>query len=260
MGLTLLPLPSVFNTAPPFRDGQSHPDIASRHISSPYYTCTPGLPSLPSTQQPLQTSAMLQQLQPIQSQPQRQPTAQLQQVDEPVRPITPNVPENMEIDAEGNVRSILGPITSTAEIDNTIHHPGTVKINVKGAFIVDTSESPKSSSSSPSKGSPTRGETKGIRLPNHTAVVSHVAVDVRNTLSSHTGYMYSLSFFFPSTFMSYDYYVKLRSFGASREQNKSRKNESTLTNPAHPHYRLVEHWQNWFIFRGKHIHWSLAVD
>ena len=89
------------------------------------------------------------------------------------------------MDAEGNVRSIPGPITSIAEIDNTINHPGSVKINVTGAFIVDTYETPPSETSStgaisPTKGtSPTRCKTKGIRLPNHTAVVSHIAVDVR---------------------------------------------------------------------------------
>ena len=67
--------------------------------------------------------------------------------------------------------------TNTAEIDSTIIHPGSVKINVTGAFIVDQDS-----------GSPTNGtvastnggshDTKDIRLPNHTAVVSHIAVDV----------------------------------------------------------------------------------
>lgn len=65
--------------------------------------------------------------------------------------------------------------TNTAEIDNTISHPGSVKINVEGAFIVDRD------STSPHR-SPVDGanhETTDIRLPNHTAVVSHIAVDVR---------------------------------------------------------------------------------
>lgn len=64
--------------------------------------------------------------------------------------------------------------TNTAEIDSTIIHPGSVKINVKGAFIVDQG------SGSPN-GSGLNGgshETKDIRLPNHTAVVSHIAIDV----------------------------------------------------------------------------------
>jgi len=63
--------------------------------------------------------------------------------------------------------------TNTAEIDSTIIHPGSVKINVKGAFIVDQeSGSPNGSVSGGSH------DTKDIRLPNHTAVVSHIAVDV----------------------------------------------------------------------------------
>jgi type II pantothenate kinase len=66
--------------------------------------------------------------------------------------------------------------TNTAEIDSTIIHPGSVKINVKGAFIVDQEAvSPSSVSASAIGGS---HDTKDIRLPNHTAVVSHIAVDV----------------------------------------------------------------------------------
>ncbi len=68
--------------------------------------------------------------------------------------------------------------TNTAEIDNTIIHPGSVKINVKGAFIVDNNID----SGSPDGHGYSNGgshETKDIRLPNHTAVVSHIAVDVR---------------------------------------------------------------------------------
>ncbi|TVY81414.1 Pantothenate kinase [Lachnellula suecica] len=69
--------------------------------------------------------------------------------------------------------------TNTAEIDSTITHPGSVKINVKGAFIVDQDpESP--------KGKAVNGgshDTKDIRLPNHTAVVSHIAVDIGGSLA-----------------------------------------------------------------------------
>lgn len=74
--------------------------------------------------------------------------------------------------------------TNTAEIDSTITHPGSVKINVKGAFIVDQdAESPKSK-----LGNGASYDTKDIRLPNHTAVVSHIAVDVRilHTCVGHT--------------------------------------------------------------------------
>jgi hypothetical protein len=64
--------------------------------------------------------------------------------------------------------------TNTAEIDSTIIHPGSVKINVKGAFIVDQdSGSPPSTTVNGAT-----YDTKDIRLPFHTAVVSHIAVDV----------------------------------------------------------------------------------
>jgi type II pantothenate kinase len=70
--------------------------------------------------------------------------------------------------------------TDTAEIDSTITHPGSVKINVQGAFIVDQEASP-TSASSPNGGS---YDTKDIRLPNHTAVVSHIAVDASLAIAS----------------------------------------------------------------------------
>ncbi|KAK6820669.1 hypothetical protein PG990_012653 [Apiospora arundinis] len=72
-------------------------------------------------------------------------------------------------------------ITSTAEIDSTIGHPGSVRINVKGAFIADSAEP-----ATPVNGSPVGSsyhETKDIRLPNHTAVVSHIAVDIGGSLA-----------------------------------------------------------------------------
>jgi type II pantothenate kinase len=66
--------------------------------------------------------------------------------------------------------------TDTAEIDSTIIHPGSVKINVKGAFIVDhDAVSPGLNATNLNGGV---HDTKDIRLPNHTAVVSHIAVDV----------------------------------------------------------------------------------
>ncbi len=71
------------------------------------------------------------------------------------------------------------PRTSASNIDSTITHPGSVKINVQGAFIVDED-------SALADGTAKNGahhETTNIRLPNHTAVVSHVAVDVRTCVS-----------------------------------------------------------------------------
>lgn len=68
-------------------------------------------------------------------------------------------------------------------LEDAIFNPGAVKINVKGAFIVD--DEPQSRSPVEAEG--VHYKNKDIRLPHHTGVVSHVAVDVR------------LSLFFPRT-------------------------------------------------------------
>ncbi|KAJ9155358.1 Pantothenate kinase [Pleurostoma richardsiae] len=75
--------------------------------------------------------------------------------------------------------------TTTAEIDSTIIHPGSVKINVKGAFIVDReNRTPARSGSGSSVDNQNHHhETKDIRLPNHTAVVSHIAIDIGGSLA-----------------------------------------------------------------------------
>ncbi|KAL2147054.1 hypothetical protein VTI28DRAFT_936 [Corynascus sepedonium] len=70
----------------------------------------------------------------------------------------------------------------TAVIDETLSHPGSVRINVKGAFIVDQDTATPTTPDGRS-GSPGRHETKDIRLPNHTAVVSHIAVDIGGSLA-----------------------------------------------------------------------------
>lgn len=62
--------------------------------------------------------------------------------------------------------------TAQSDIQDTIQHPGSVRINVQGAFIVDE-EQPATPKSEDYEHDP-----HDIRLPNHTAVVSHVAVDV----------------------------------------------------------------------------------
>lgn len=88
--------------------------------------------------------------------------------------------------------------TSKQKTRDAILNPGTIKINVQGAFIVDddaptpcrvASRSPDGAASN-TNGSTSRvnGErdeyftyqhdTSDIRLPNHTAIVSHIAVDV----------------------------------------------------------------------------------
>ncbi|KAK1780499.1 pantothenate kinase [Copromyces sp. CBS 386.78] len=78
--------------------------------------------------------------------------------------------------------SISGPI----ELDTALSHPGSVRINVKGAFIVEhgSASPPQTPSGSSSRGgSPSRQESKDIRLPNHTSVVSHIAVDIGGSLA-----------------------------------------------------------------------------
>lgn len=76
-------------------------------------------------------------------------------------------------------------LTSTEEIDNTITRPGSVKINVTGAFIVDPDTASPTLGNGHVSGrvSPNDHGTRDIRLPNHTAVVSHIAIDVSHTLA-----------------------------------------------------------------------------
>ncbi|KAL2150316.1 hypothetical protein VTH82DRAFT_7992 [Thermothelomyces myriococcoides] len=77
------------------------------------------------------------------------------------------------------------PRTATADtaiLDETLSRPGSVRINVKGAFIVDQDSATPTTPDGRS-GSPGRHETKDIRLPNHTAVVSHIAVDIGGSLA-----------------------------------------------------------------------------
>jgi type II pantothenate kinase len=92
-----------------------------------------------------------------------------------------DLPEPNGIDAAPELHAPEEPVrsqrprTSASTIDSTITHPGSVKINVQGAFIVD--EDSALANGTAEDGA--RHETTDIRLPNHTAVVSHVAVDVR---------------------------------------------------------------------------------
>ncbi len=70
--------------------------------------------------------------------------------------------------------------TTASDIQSTVARPGDVQINVKGAFIVDDGPgTPRSSSSTDYEHDP-----RDIRLPNHTSVVSHVAVDVCTLLAA----------------------------------------------------------------------------
>ncbi|MCJ1393862.1 hypothetical protein MMC18_006738 [Xylographa bjoerkii] len=67
---------------------------------------------------------------------------------------------------------------STA-IDSTITRPGAVRINVQGAFIVDDG----ATTPQPIEDAGAVHDSRDIRLPHHTAVVSHVAVDIGGSLA-----------------------------------------------------------------------------
>ena len=64
-------------------------------------------------------------------------------------------------------------------LDETVLSPGAIKINVQGAFIVDQVDS--TPSNQPDDGA--QHDTRDIRLPNHKAVVSHVALDIGGSLA-----------------------------------------------------------------------------
>ncbi|PWY67233.1 fumble-domain-containing protein [Aspergillus sclerotioniger CBS 115572] len=64
-------------------------------------------------------------------------------------------------------------------LEQAITNPGAVKINVKGAFIVD--DDPRSKS--PVRTDGVHYEGHDIRLPHHTGLVSHVAVDIGGSLA-----------------------------------------------------------------------------
>jgi type II pantothenate kinase len=75
--------------------------------------------------------------------------------------------------------------TTTEEIDRSILHPGSVRINAEGAFIVDQASATPANGNGKAngRGSPGGHETKDIRLPNQQAVVSHIAIDVSHVFS-----------------------------------------------------------------------------
>lgn len=80
-------------------------------------------------------------------------------------------------------RTAPSTVASTAEIDSAISHPGSVRINVKGAFIVDGTEQPTTPANGYTNTNGSYHEGKDIRLPYHTAVVSHIAVDIGGSLA-----------------------------------------------------------------------------
>lgn len=82
--------------------------------------------------------------------------------------------------------------SSAADMQSAIAQPGSIKINVTGAYIIDRLDtddgSPQSSHSSPRSHSEDEDQScqhhkRDIRLPNHTSVVSHVAADIGGSLA-----------------------------------------------------------------------------
>ncbi len=78
-------------------------------------------------------------------------------------------------------RNARGRALTMIGADRPHLHPGPVRINVQGAFIVEDEEQDVVAAASDHHHrhpSPHAHSTKDIRLPNHTDAVSHVAVDV----------------------------------------------------------------------------------
>jgi type II pantothenate kinase len=81
--------------------------------------------------------------------------------------------------------------SSAADMESTINQPGDIEIDARGAYIIDHAEddtSQTSDSSSPGTNSNPEEQSyqhhkRDIRLPNHTAVVSHVAADIGGSLA-----------------------------------------------------------------------------
>ncbi|KAL9094660.1 MAG: hypothetical protein Q9165_002929 [Trypethelium subeluteriae] len=70
---------------------------------------------------------------------------------------------------------------AAADVQTDVPQPGTIKINVEGAFIVDDDSS--QSEFEDTDEFEYVHDTNDIRLPNHTAVVSHIAVDIGGSLA-----------------------------------------------------------------------------
>lgn len=86
----------------------------------------------------------------------------------------PSPPNNDASPRVNHIKSTSEDHRVVGRLEEAITNPGSVKINVKGAFIVDDdSEFPEEDDSDG-----VHYEHKDIRLPHHTDVVSHVAVDV----------------------------------------------------------------------------------
>ena len=104
-------------------------------------------------------------------------------------------------------------------VDSTIPSPGSVRINFQGAFIVDEERSTSSSSGDDGVYQNQNHSTQGIRLPNHKAVVSHVALDA-------------------SVFLPFCFPRSIPGFGRGGLWVERRTDESR------DQHRLEDHWPN----------------
>lgn len=81
--------------------------------------------------------------------------------------------------------------SSAADMQSAIAQPGSIKINVTGAYIIDHDDSEDGSQGSnhssprspPDEEQSYQHHKRDIRLPNHTSVVSHVAADIGGSLA-----------------------------------------------------------------------------
>ena len=81
--------------------------------------------------------------------------------------------------------------SSAADMQSTINRPGSIQLDVTGAYIIDHEEEndlERSNETSPAASQDGEEQTyqhhnRDIRLPNHTAVVSHVAADIGGSLA-----------------------------------------------------------------------------
>lgn len=78
--------------------------------------------------------------------------------------------------------------STAAEMASTIQEPGSIKINVTGAYIIKRTSSSTSASQPATPGAvtppePYEHDKRDIRLPNHTAAISHVAADIGGSLA-----------------------------------------------------------------------------
>lgn len=82
-------------------------------------------------------------------------------------------------------------LSTSTDMQAAIAQPGSIKINVTGAYIIDHEDDDQSPERSPTGSSTSEtGEEQSfqhhkrdIRLPNHTSVVSHVAADIGGSLA-----------------------------------------------------------------------------